>query len=107
MARKKQEEVGETKEYLKKKLVELKNAAQQAINEIISEIEEPIDKEVSQEKRRNITRGKREAVEDVQTIMMAIQELDERINEGSSDDGGLLKKKKDFNRGHAERRAKQ
>lgn len=105
MPRKPSVDVEDTREYLKQKLVELKSASQLAIDEIISEISEPIDKEVSQEKRRNITKGKREAVDDVQAIMLAIQELDERINEGKSGDN-VIKKKKDFRGGYAERRAK-
>lgn len=105
MPRKPSVDVEDTREYLKQKLVELKSASQLAIDEIISEISEPIDKEVSQEKRRNITKGKREAVDDVQAIMLAIQELDERINEGKSGDN-VIQKKKDFRGGYAERRAK-
>lgn len=96
----------ETREYLKSKLLELKESSQKAIDEIISEIGEPIDKDISQEKRRAITKGKREAVEDVQSIMLAIQDLDERINEGSSSGDGVIKKKRDFRGGQVEGRAK-
>ena len=71
--------------------------------ELIKEIEEPIDKDISQEKRRAITKGKREAFDDCQAILLGIQKLEVQL--GEYEDSFRVKEKKDFNASFIEKLA--
>jgi len=90
---------------LKEALTSLKLAIQAAIPDIIRQIEQPIDVELSQEKVRFVVEGKQKAVEAVKSMLMDAKELEERLTGASSTMN--VGKKKDFEAGTAEEYARK
>jgi hypothetical protein len=89
--------------YSEKAIKDLIKSSKKAVEELILEIEEPIDKDISQEKRRAITRGKREAFDDCQAILLGIQKLEVQL--GEYDDSFKVKEEKDFKASFIEKMA--
>lgn len=96
---------GSIDEILKSSLGSLKEAMQKAIPDIIKQIEEPIDKELGQEKVRFVVEGKQKAVEAVKSMLMDCKDLEERLTGNLS--SLEMKKKKDFESGTAEEYARK
>jgi len=92
-------------ELLRNSLSSLNKAIQIAIPDIIKQIEEPIDDELSQEKVRFVIEGKQKAVEAVKTMLTDAKELEERLTGNVS--SLEMKKKKDFEAGTAEEYARK
>lgn len=95
----------EIDQMLKSSLSSLKDAIQAAIPDIIKQIEEPIDTDLSQEKVRFVVEGKQKAVEAVKSMLMDAKELEERLTGQAS--SLEMKKKKDFEAGTAEEYARK
>jgi hypothetical protein len=91
--------------YSEKAIKDLIQSSKKAVRELIKEIEEPIDKDISQEKRRAITKGKREAFDDCQAILLGIQKLEVQL--GEYEESFKVQEKKDFNASFIEKLAKK
>ena len=92
-------------DYSKQKLEDLINAGKSAVEILLEEIQKPLDVELSDEKRRNAIKAKKECFIDCQEILLSIKELEVRIN--GNDDNDILKREADFEASFAERRAKR
>ena len=68
---------------------------------MIEDIKKPLDPELSDEKRRNAIKAKKECFLDAQDILMGISKLEAQIMEGE------FKEEKDFEKGLAEKFAKR
>jgi|TARA_R110001592_G_scaffold260755_1_gene525501 hypothetical protein len=91
--------------YSKKKLEELINAGKSAVDILLEEIQKPLDVELSDEKRRNAIKAKKECFIDCEEILLSIKELEVKIY-GDGEDS-LLKREADFEASFAERKAKR
>jgi hypothetical protein len=97
--------MNKVEKYTKKKLEELINAGKGAIDILIEEIQKPLDAELSDEKRRNAIKAKKECFIDCQDILLSIKELEVKIY--GSEDSDILKRKTDFEASFAEKKAKR
>ena len=71
------------------------------IQRTLQDIRKPLDPELSDEKRRNAIKAKKECFLDAQDILMGISKLETQIMEGE------FKEEKDFEKGLAEKFAKR
>jgi hypothetical protein len=92
-------------QYSKQKLEDLINAGKSAVEILLEEIQKPLDVELSDEKRRNAIKAKKECFIDCQEILLSIKELEVKIY--GTDENELLKREADFEASFAERRAKR
>jgi len=92
-------------EYSKQKLEDLINAGKSAVDILLEEIQKPLDVELSDEKRRNAIKAKKECFIDCQEILLSIKELEVKIY--GADKSDILKREADFEASFAERRAKR
>lgn len=97
--------MNESEQYSKDKLEELINAGKSAVDILLEEIQKPLDVELSDEKRRNAIKAKKECFIDCQEILLSIKELEVKIF--GTDESDILKRKADFEASFAERKAKR
>lgn len=92
------------KDYVKDSTQRLINASKKAVDILIEEIEQPLDPELSDEKRRNAIKAKRECFEDCQELIRGIASLEAKISSKDSS-SSILDKEKDFEGSFAEKYA--
>lgn len=90
--------------YVRKKYEELIEVSKKAVDILMAEIEQELDPELSDEKRRNAIKAKKECFDDCQELIKGIDELQTRID--NSEPSKLTEEKKDFNASFAEKHAK-
>ena len=89
------------KNYIKRTLQELIDSSKEAVSILIDDIKKPLDIDLSDEKRRNAIKAKKECFLDAQEILIGISKLESQIAEGN------FKEEKDFEKGLAEKFAKR
>jgi hypothetical protein len=89
------------KSYVKRTLQDLIDSSKEAVAILIEDIRTPLDPELSDEKRRNAIKAKKECFLDAQEILIGISKLENQIEEGN------IKEEKDFEKGLAEKFAKR
>jgi len=89
------------KSYVQRTLQDLIDSSKEAVAILINDIKTPLDPDLSDEKRRNAIKAKKECFIDAQEILIGISKLEEQITEGS------IKEEKDFEKGIAEKFAKR
>tara|TARA_Y100001938_G_C7893134_1_gene330746 strand:+ start:71 stop:355 length:285 start_codon:yes stop_codon:yes gene_type:complete len=89
------------KSYVQRTLQDLIDSSKEAVAILIEDIKKPLDPELSDEKRRNAIKAKKECFLDAQDILMGISKLEAQIMEGE------FKEEKDFEKGLAEKFAKR
>ena len=89
------------KSYVKRTLQDLIDSSKEAVAILIEDIRTPLDPELSDEKRRNAIKAKKECFLDAQEILIGISKLESQIEEGN------IKEEKDFEKGLAEKFAKR
>ena len=89
------------KSYVQRALQELIDSSKEAVAILINDIKKPLDPELSDEKRRNAIKAKKECFLDAQEILIGISKLESQIAEGN------FKEEKDFEKGLAEKFAKR
>ena len=89
------------KSYVQRTLQDLIDSSKEAVAILIDDIKKPLDPELSDEKRRNAIKAKKECFLDAQDILMGISKLEAQIMEGE------FKEEKDFEKGLAEKFAKR
>ena len=89
------------KSYVQRTLQALIDSSKAAVAILIEDIKKPLDPELSDEKRRNAIKAKKECFLDAQDILMGISKLEAQIMEGE------FKEEKDFEKGLAEKFAKR
>jgi|TARA_Y100000401_G_scaffold95352_1_gene82067 hypothetical protein len=89
------------KSYVQRTLQDLIDSSKEAVAILIEDIRTPLDPDLSDEKRRNAIKAKKECFIDAQEILIGISKLETQITEGD------LKEEKDFEKGLAEKFAKR
>ena len=89
------------KSYVQRTLQDLIDSSKEAVAILIEDIRTPLDPDLSDEKRRNAIKAKKECFIDAQEILIGISKLETQIT------GGDLKEEKDFEKGLAEKFAKR
>tara|TARA_R100000306_G_C4327438_1_gene118418 strand:- start:372 stop:665 length:294 start_codon:yes stop_codon:yes gene_type:complete len=91
------------KSYVLRTLQDLIDSSKEAVAILIDDIKKPLDPDLSDEKRRNAIKAKKECFLDAQELLIGISRLETQITEGE----GEFKKEKDFEEGLAEKFAKK
>ena len=89
------------KSYVQRTLQDLIDSSKEAVSILINDIRTPLDPDLSDEKRRNAIKAKKECFLDAQEILIGISKLETLITEG------VFKEEKDFEKGLAEKFAKR
>jgi hypothetical protein len=89
------------KSYVQRTLQDLIDSSKEAVAILIDDIRKPLDPDLSDEKRRNAIKAKKECFLDAQDILIGISKLETQITEGD------FKEEKDFEKGLAEKFAKR
>ena len=89
------------KSYVQRTLQDLIDSSKEAVAILIDDIRKPLDPDLSDEKRRNAIKAKKECFLDAQEILIGISKLESQIEEGN------IKEEKDFEKGLAEKFAKR
>ena len=89
------------KVYVQRTLQDLIDSSKEAVAILIEDISKPLDPDLSDEKRRNAIKAKKECFLDAQEILIGISKLESQIIEGE------FKKERDFEEGLAEKFAKK
>ena len=89
------------KSYVQRTLQDLIDSSKEAVAILINDIKTPLDPYLSDEKRRNAIKAKKECFIDAQEILIGISKLETQITEGE------FKEEKDFEKGLAEKFAKK
>ena len=89
------------KSYVQRTLQDLIDSSKEAVHILIEDIRKPLDPDLSDEKRRNAIKAKKECFLDAQDILIGISKLETQITEGE------FKEEKDFEKGLAEKFAKR
>tara|TARA_R110000824_G_scaffold21431_2_gene79849 strand:+ start:2296 stop:2580 length:285 start_codon:yes stop_codon:yes gene_type:complete len=89
------------KSYVQRTLQDLIDSSKEAIAILIEDIRKPLDPDLSDEKRRNAIKAKKECFLDAQDILIGISKLESQMSEGD------FKEEKDFEKGLAEKFAKR
>ena len=91
------------KNYIKRTLQELIDSSKEAVSILIDDIKKPLDIDLSDEKRRNAIKAKKECFVDAQEIIIGISKLEAQLSNSEAE----LKEEKDFESGLAEKFAKR
>ena len=91
------------KNYIKRTLQELIDSSKEAVSILIDDIKKPLDVDLSDEKRRNAIKAKKECFVDAQEIIIGISKLEARLSNSEAE----LKEERDFESGLAEKFAKR
>jgi hypothetical protein len=91
------------KNYIKRTLQELIDSSKEAVSILIDDIKKPLDIDLSDEKRRNAIKAKKECFVDAQEIIIGISKLEAQLSNSESE----LKEERDFESGLAEKFAKR
>ena len=78
------------KSYVQRTLQDLIDSSKEAVAILINDIRTPLDPDLSDEKRRNAIKAKKECFLDAQEILIGISKLETQITEGE------FKEEKDF-----------
>ena len=78
------------KSYVQRTLQDLIDSSKEAVAILINDIRTPLDPDLSDEKRRNAIKAKKECFLDAQEILIGISKLETQIKEGE------FKEEKDF-----------
>lgn len=89
------------KSYVQRTLQDLIDSSKEAVSILIDDIKKPLDPDLSDEKRRNAIKAKKECFVDAQDILIGIAKLEAQIVDGD------FKEEKDFEKGLAEKFAKR
>ena len=89
------------KSYVQRTIQDLIDSSKEAVAILINDIKTPLDPDLSDEKRRNAIKAKKECFIDAQEILIGISKLEAQITEGE------FKEEKDFEKGLAEKFAKR
>ena len=92
---------------VKKRLEELIESGKQAFDLLLEEVKKPIDPELQDDKARNAMKAKKECFMDAQDILMAINKIQNQINEGLTDSQQAELEEKSFKAGFSEKYAKK
>jgi len=87
--------------YVQRTLQDLIDSSKEAVSILIDDIKKPLDPDLSDEKRRNAIKAKKECFVDAQDILIGIAKLETQIMEGE------FKEERDFEKGLAEKFAKR
>lgn len=88
-------------DYVKDTTQRLIDASKKAVDILIEEIETSLDAELSDEKRRNAIKAKKECFIDCQEIIRGIASLEGKLS--GEDGSSILDEEKDFNGSYAEK----
>ena len=91
------------KNYIKRTLQELIDSSKEAVSILIDDIKKPLDVDLSDEKRRNALKAKKEWFVDAQEIIIGISKLEAQLSNSEAE----LKEERDFESGLAEKFAKR
>ena len=91
------------KNYIKRTLQELIDSSKEAVSILIKDIKKPLDDDMSDDKRRNAIKAKKECFIDAQEILIGIYKLESQLTNEEAE----LKEEKDFEKGFAEKWAKR
>tara|TARA_R100001591_G_C4202704_1_gene144227 strand:+ start:77 stop:370 length:294 start_codon:yes stop_codon:yes gene_type:complete len=91
------------KNYIKRTLQELIDSSKEAVSILIDDIKKPLDVDLSDEKRRNAIKAKKECFVDAQEIIIGISKLEAQLSNSEAE----LKEERDFESGLAEKFAKR
>jgi hypothetical protein len=91
------------KNYIKRTLQELIDSSKEAVSILIDDIKKPLDIDLSDEKRRNAIKAKKECFVDAQEIIIGISKLEAQLSNSEAE----LKEERDFESGLAEKFAKR
>ena len=70
------------KSYVQRTLQDLIDSSKEAVSILINDIRTPLDPDLSDEKRRNAIKAKKECFLDAQEILIGISKLETQITEG-------------------------
>ena len=87
------------KNYIKRTLQELIDSSKEAVSILIDDIKKPLDVDLSDEKRRNAIKAKKECFVDAQEIIIGISKLEAQLSNSEAE----LKEERDFESGLAEK----
>tara|TARA_R100000781_G_C4039118_1_gene113353 strand:+ start:126 stop:419 length:294 start_codon:yes stop_codon:yes gene_type:complete len=91
------------KNYIRRTLQELIDSSKEAVSILIDDIKKPLDIDLSDEKRRNAIKAKKECFVDAQEIIIGISKLEAQLSNSEAE----LREEKDFESGLAEKFAKR
>ena len=91
------------KSYVQRTLQDLIDSSKEAVAILINDIRTPLDPDLSDEKRRNAIKAKKECFLDAQEILIGISKLESQLTNEEAE----LKEEKDFEKGFAEKWAKR
>ena len=91
------------KSYVQRALQELIDSSKEAGSILILDIKKPLDPELSDEKRRNAIKAKKECFVDAQEILIGISRLEAQLSNNEAE----FKEERDFEKGFAEKWAKR
>ena len=91
------------KNYIRRTLQELIDSSKEAVSILIDDIKKPLDIDLSDEKRRNAIKAKKECFVDAQEIIIGISKLEAQLSNSEAE----LKEEIDFESGLAEKFAKR
>ena len=91
------------KNYIKRTLQELIDSSKEAVSILIDDIKKRLDVDLSDEKRRNAIKAKKECFVDAQEIIIGISKLEAQLSNSEAE----LKEERDFESGLAEKFAKR
>ena len=91
------------KNYIKRTLQELIDSSKEAVSILIDDIKKPLDIDLSDEKRRNAIKAKKECFVDAQEIIIGISKLEAQLSNSEAE----LREERDFESGLAEKFAKR
>ena len=91
------------KNYIRRTLQELIDSSKEAVSILIDDIKKPLDIDLSDEKRRNAIKAKKECFVDAQEIIIGISKLEAQLSNSEAE----LKEERDFESGLAEKFAKR
>ena len=91
------------KSYVQRTLQDLIDSSKEAVAILIEDIRTPLDPDLSDEKRRNAIKAKKECFVDAQEIIIGISKLEAQLSNSEAE----LREEKDFESGLAEKFAKR
>ena len=92
---------------ISKKLESLIESGNKAFDLLLEEVKKPIDPDLQDDKARNAMKAKKECFMDAQDILMAINKIQNQINEGLTDSQQAELEEKSFKAGCSEKYAKK
>jgi|TARA_R100001126_G_C4821058_1_gene146719 hypothetical protein len=92
---------------ISKKLESLIESGNKAFDLLLEEVKKPIDPDLQDDKARNAMKAKKECFMDAQDILMAINKIQNQINEGLTDSQQAELEEKSFKAGFSEKYAKK